>query len=195
MAIKFEDLMATIQQVAAAERITKEGLRTLSRDILTYVLESEDVRPVNALLGMDGDGKYILTPINWRIAVQYFRHFIAFTSNWDDVKDFAIKGEGKRVPFVLKAKAKKRWDKSATAIEEWLSDEGNDIWVWSKHVEMKAQPVDYAKKVQQAVKAALNEEKGNLSLTDVLAAIAELDDVSIYDLMSAAESMAVDEAA
>jgi hypothetical protein len=195
MTITFETLMETIGRVAAAERITKEGLRTLSRDILAYVAETEDVRPVNALLGMDGDGKFILTPINFRIAVQYFHHFIAFTSNWEEVKGYCIKGKGARQPFVLNKKAKKRWDKSVADITAWLDDETNDIWVWSTNVEMEAKPVDYAKQVQNAVKKALDEEKGNLSVADVLAAIVELDDVSIYDLMGAMEGMSVPEAA
>lgn len=191
MTITYETLMETIGRVAAAERITKEGLRTLSRDILAYVVDSEDIRPVNTLLGMDGDGKFVLTPINWRIAVQYFHHFVAFTSNWEDVKDYCVKGKGQRQPFVLNKKAKKRWDKSVADITAWLEDESNDIWVWSNNVEMEAKPIDYAKQVQNAVKKALDEEKGNLSLADVLSAIVDLEDVSVYDLMSAMEGMAV----
>ena len=194
--ITYESLMETIGQVAAAERITKEGLRTLSRDILAYVIDenSEDVRPVNALLGMDGDGKFILTPINWRIAVQYFHHFIAFTSNYDEVKEFAVKGKGKRVPLVFNKKAKKRWDKSVADIAAWLEDPSNDIWVWSNNAEMDAKPVDYAKKIQSAITAAMDEGKGNMSLRDVMAAMCELEEVSVHDLMGAMDGLTVPEA-
>lgn len=187
----YEQLMETIGKVAAAERVTKQGLSALSRDILNYVVDTEDVRPVNALLGMDGDGKFLLTPINWRISVQYFHHFIAFTSNFDDVKEYAIKGKGKRVALVFNKKAKKRWDKCVQLINEWLDDPANDIWVWSNNAEMDAAPVDYAKKIQSAVKSALDEGKGNMSLMDVMAAMAELEDVTIHDLMAATENMAV----
>lgn len=187
----YETLMATIAQVAAAERITKQGLSDLSRDILSYVVDNEDVRPVNALLGKGDDDKYVLTPINWRIAVQYFHHFIAFTSNYDDVKEYAIKGKGKRTALVFNKKAKKRWDKGVASINAWLSDPANDLWVWSNNAEMDAAPVDYAKQIQSAVKKAMDEGKGNMALSDVLSAIAELEEVTIHDLIAATEHMAV----
>ena len=191
----YEQLMETIGQVAQAERITKAGLSTLSRDILNYVLDEEDIRPVNALLGMDGDGKFVLTPINWRIAVQYFHHFIAFTSNYADVKEYAVKGKGKRTPLVFNKKAKKRWESCAKLIAEWLEDPANDIWVWSNNAEMDAKPVDYVQQLQSAVTKAMDEEKGNMSLKDIIGAIAELEDVSIHDLMAATEDFVVPEAA
>lgn len=194
MTISYETLMTAIAEVSQAERITKAKLSSLSRDLLAYVLETEDVRPVNALLGRNEDGTYVLTPINWRIAVQYFHHFIAFTSNYEEeVKEYAIKGKGQRTALVFTKKSKKRWDNAAKAIEEWLSDESNDLWVWSDNAVMDAKPVDYAKKIQQAISSALDEEKGNMSLTDVMAAISELEDVSIYDLMGAMEAMRVPE--
>ncbi len=91
--ITFEALMSTIERVAAAEKITKQGLRELSRDVLAYMLEEEDIRPVNALLGQGEDGKFILTPINWRIAVQYFAHFLPFTSNYEE-EGICCQGQG-----------------------------------------------------------------------------------------------------
>jgi len=195
MAITYEALMSTIAQVAAAEKITKEGLRTLSRDMLSYVLETEDVRPVNALLGQGEDGKFILTPINWRIAVQYFAHFIAFTSNYEEeVKPYAVKGKGKRTPLVFNKKSKKKWDKCANEIAAWLEDEGNDIWVWSNNAEMDAQPVDYAKKITQAIQTAVSEEKGDMSMNDVMAAVMAADGVDIHGLLAAMEAMRVPEA-
>jgi len=190
--VTYETLMATIGEVAQAERITKAHLSSLSRDLLNYVVDSEDVRPVNALLGKSEDGTFVLTPINWRIAVQYFHHFIAFTSNYEEeVKEYAVKGKGKRTPLVLNKKAKKRWDAGLTAINAWLEDPSNDLWVWSNNAEMDAKPVDYAKQIQQAIIKALDEEKGNMSLADVMSAITELEDVSVYDLMGAMEAMSV----
>tara|TARA_Y100001973_G_C5170998_1_gene319069 strand:+ start:923 stop:1531 length:609 start_codon:yes stop_codon:yes gene_type:complete len=193
-AITFEALMDTIGKVAQAEKITKEGLRTLSRDILSYVLETEDVRPVNTLLGQDGDGKFILTPINHRIAVQYFHHFIAFSSNWDDVKDYAIKGKGQRVALAFNKKSKKRWDKCAAEIAAWLEDEANDIWSWSNNVKMDAKPVDYAKEIQKAITKAMDEDKGGFSMQDVVNAMIGVEEVSVHDLMAALEGAAVPKA-
>jgi hypothetical protein len=189
----YESLMAAITEVSNAERITKARLSELSRDLLSFVIDNEDVRPINALLGLNDDGSFILTPINWRIAVQYFHHFVGFTSNYDDVKDYAVKGKGKRTPLVLTKKAKKRWDKSVTEMTAWLEEPTNDLWVWSNNAEMDAKPVDYAKKIQQAIGAALDEEKGNMTLAEVITVMSELEDVSIYDLMGAMEGMGVEQ--
>lgn len=190
----YENLMDTIAQVAAAERITKAGLSTLSRDILNYVVDEEDIRPVNALLGQGEDGKFVLTPINWRIAVQYFAHYIAFTSNYEnEVKEYAVKGKGKRVPLVFKNKSKKRWDKCVADINAWLEDANNDIWVWSNNAEMDAKPVDYAKKIQSAITSALDEDKGGMTLAEVMSAITELEEVGVHDLMAALQGAVVPE--
>lgn len=195
MAITYENLMSTIANVAKAERITKAGLSLLSRDILSYMLESEDVRPVNTLLGLDDHGKYVLTPMNWRIAVQYFAHFIPWTSNYEEeVKKFAVKGQGERVPLVFNKKSGKRFDKGVERINAWLEDENNDIWVWSNNATVEAKPVDYAKKIQQAISSALDEDKGNMKLSDVMAAIVELEEINVHDLMAAMEAMTVPEA-
>lgn len=192
-AITYENLMESIGTLAAAERITKAKLRDLSRDMLAYLIQEDnaDVRPINALLGKDEGGDFILTPINWRIAVQYFNHFVAFASNYDDVKEYAVKGKGQRTPLVFTKKSKKRWDKGVQLINEWLEDEGNDIWVWSNNAEMDAKPIDYAKQVQSAVKKAMDEGKGNMGLAEVLACITELEDVTVYDLMAATEHMGI----
>ena len=145
MAKSYDNLMQAVSEVAQAERITKQVLGNLSRDVLEYMLESEDVRPVNALLGVGTDGKFIRTPVNWRIACQYFAHFLPFSSNYDEVKDNVEKGEGTREPLVFGKKQKRKWDKKSQEIADFLEDEDNTIWTWSKNVEIKAQPTDYAK--------------------------------------------------
>lgn len=193
-AITFENLMSTIERVAAAEKITKEGLRVLSRDVLAYMLDEEDVRPVNALLGKDEAGKFILTPMNWRIAVQYFHEFLPFTSNFEDIKDNAIKGKGKREPLVFAKKSKKRWDKQAQVIADWLADEDNDIWTWSNNVKVEVQPTDYAKKIQQAITAAMDEDKGAFSMQEVITAMLDVEDVNVHDMLAALEGAAVPKA-
>lgn len=198
MTISYELLMTKIGELAAAERVTKAHLSTLSRDLLNYMLDSEDVRPINALLGKDDSGSFVLTPINWRIAVQYFHHFLAFTSNYDEVKEYAIKGKGKRTPLVFNKKAKKRWDASVKAITEWLDDPANDLWVWSNNANMDASPKDWRLELQKVVLNAIGQGKskqqGDMSLTDVMSAITELEEVSVYDLMGAMEAMGVERA-
>ncbi len=109
-------------------------------------------------------------------------------------REYAVKGKGKRTPLVFAKKSKKRWDKCAAEIAAWLEDEANDIWVWSNNAEMDAKPVDYAKKIQQAITAAMDEEKGGFTMQDVVNAMVEVEDVNIHDLMAALEGAAVPQA-
>lgn len=191
--ITFEALSATIESVRKAEKITKAGLSSLSRDILTYVVESEDVRPVNMLLGKDEKGSFILTPINWRIGVQYFAHFLPFTSNYQsEVKDIAIKG-GDRKPLVFNKKNKRKWDEGKAAIEAWLENENNDIWAWQNdNATIEAKPVDYAKQIQQAITKAMDADKGGMDLREVFDAMMGAD-VSLAEMFITIQNMAGDD--
>lgn len=175
MTISYETLCSEIKAIAKAERITKTKLGAISRTLLQYLIEEEDVRPVNMLLGKDERDNFLLTPVNWRIAVQYFAHFLPFTSNYEkEVKQAAIKG-GERVPLVFLKKNKRKWDDQVAQINAWLADEGNDLWVWSNNAEIEAKPVDYRKQITNAVKKALDEGKGGMSLVDVFESIMEAD--------------------
>lgn len=55
------ELNQLISDVTAAEKITKAGLRTLSRELLAHVFQHGDVEPINTLLGTDDQGKFRLT--------------------------------------------------------------------------------------------------------------------------------------
>lgn len=190
--ITHEALMSAIAEVAAAERITKAGLASLSRDILDYMLDTQDIRPVNALLGKhEGSESFVLTPVNWRIACQYFHAFLPFHSNWKDVKDNIQKGDGKREPLVFAKKNKALWDKRAQEIAEFLENEGSNIWTWSSNIEMKSKPVDYGQRLVKALQACMDEEKGAMSKEQVLSIIlndGEFDADSIMAVLTAPEA-------
>ena len=165
-------LFETIAAVAAAERITKEGLATLSRDILDYMLDTQDIRPVNALLGKHEDSdKFVLTPVNWRIACQYFHAFLPFHSNWKNVKDNIQDGTGERAPLIFAKKNKALWDKRAQEIAEFLENEDNSIWTWSKGVKIDKPATDYGKLLGTAIRSCMDENKGGMSKEQVLSLI------------------------
>lgn len=188
MTMTFDQINNAIDAIAKAEKITKNKLGEVSRTILQYLVETEDARPVNRLLGKDDKGSFLLTPVNWRIAVQYFAHFLPFTSNYEkEVKQAAIKG-GDRVPLVFSKKNKRKWDDQVAQIEAWLSNEDNDLWVWSNNAEIEAKPVDYRKQITNAVKKALDEGKGGMSLVDVFEAMMEAD-VDMADMFITLEGM------
>lgn len=164
MAKSFEQLQNAIIELAAAERITKRVLGELSRDLLEYLVESEDVRPINNLLGKGEDGKFILTPVNWRIACLYFHHFVPFTSNFEEIKEKGIHTGKREDGLVFSKKSKKKWDKCLKSIEKWLATDGT-IWSWqAENVETK-KVVNYAGNITKAVEKALKGDDDNEPLT------------------------------
>lgn len=164
-------LVAKINELTQAERITKRLLGELSRELLQHYSESGDVGLINSLLGVDNEGKFRLTPINWRFACQYFLAFIPHTSNWEEIKDNVLKGVGKREPLVFQKKSGNRLKKIGNKLAEWLAVEENNIWVWSATVKVEEVEKDYAAKVTKAVKDALDEEKGGLGVIEVITAV------------------------
>lgn len=196
MTISYESLMSAIGSVAAAEKVTKAKLRELSRDLLVYMTEvSEgDIRPINALMGMDESGdSFILTPVNWRIAAQYFQHFLPFSSNFEELKGFIVKGEGQRAPLVFGKKQKRKWQDKVNEINAFLSDETNDIWTWSNNVTVEAKPVDYAKKISSAVKQGI--AKGDMTSADILVAVLDAEGMDMGQLLAAMDDLTKQEEA
>lgn len=181
------DLENAIAELARAERVTKAVLGSLSRDLLTHYVESGDVALINRLLGLYDDGKFVLTPMNWRLAVQYFRAFIPHASNWDELKDVVING-GNREPFVFGKKSGNRAKKIGDALDKWLAVDTNNIWVFSDSVKVEAKPVDYAARITKAIEAALDEEKGCLSEGEIFAAIFAAEGMDVRALIAAMES-------
>lgn len=177
-----------ILELARAERITKKLLGSLSRDLLGLYTETGDVTLINSLLGLaDEDGKFVLTPMNWRLAVQYFRAFIPHASNWEELKDIVING-GKRAPFEFGKKSGNRVKKIADALDKWMAVETNNIWVFSDSVKVEVKDVDYGKMITMAINKATDEEKGGMTQLEVFTAIMDADDISIGDLIAAMEA-------
>ncbi len=162
-------------------------LGELSRTLLEYYHSVGNVDLINRLLGVDDNDRFILTPMNWRLAVQYFRAFIPHTSNWDELKDVVQKG-GKREPFVFGKKSGNRAKKLGDALVDWLAVDTNDIWVFSDSVEVVAKPVDYAGKITKAIEAALDEDKGGLGELEVFNAIFAAEGMSAQALIAAMDA-------
>lgn len=182
-----EAIKLEIFELANAERITKKLLGSLSRSLLEYYHSVGNVDLINNLLGVDDKDRFILTPMNWRLAVQYFRAFIPHASNWDELKDVVQKG-GKREPFVFGKKSGNRAKKLGDSLEKWLAVDTNNIWVFSDSVEVIAKPVDYAGQITKAIEKAMDEDKGGLGEMEVFTAIFAADGMSVQALIAAMEA-------
>jgi hypothetical protein len=167
-----DQLAKMIDDVASAERITKTALAKLSRELLIKWDADHDPSLINLLLGKKGD-KFVLTPMNWRTATQYFHEMVGAVSNFDkQVKEYARQGKGKRVPMVFADKASKNSQKRTKSIREnWLANEDNNIWVWSTQIQLEKAPVNYAGDITKSIQKAMAEDKGNMEISQVLDAV------------------------
>jgi hypothetical protein len=155
----------SIEALAQSEDVTKRELRTLSRTCLEYVYETGDIGVVNRLM-------LVLTPVNRKVAQQYFDEFAGFV--WDDTN--------KR----FKGKSAKRWDQCVAKGKEFLADPMNNIWSWAeRNIEVARKDFDIAQVTDAFKKFVKKAEKNNLTQRDVLKAVlsagVELD--TILDLM------------
>ncbi|MGL4584024.1 MAG: hypothetical protein ACRCVU_13725 [Flavobacterium sp.] len=157
----FEQLNAIIATIAASENVTRKELGEFSRVALTYVLESEDVRPINTLLGKI-DGVNVLTSVNRRTANLFFREFAPFADN----------GAKELETLVFTKKKAKVWDKYVTKIEAFLADEKNNIWTWAnENIKLEAKAKDYAGKIKQLIEKALADEVEGITQEQLLQAV------------------------
>ncbi len=177
----YEALAAKIDTLGKAEKVTKQLLGELSRELLEYIIvdESNDIATVNRLLS-------VLTPMNQKTAVLFFDTFLPFILDTDTNT------------FGKKTKGEKKVKEFVDASLAFLDTEDNNIWTWAAlNVEIKAKPVDYAKKIEKDVYKALNNDENPLDPSEVLKAVLAggLDVADIVDLMAAMAEEPIAEAA
>jgi len=193
----YNKLIASIVALQTAETVTKKLLGSLSRQLLAHTIKTEDVRPINMLLGNGENNKPVLTPMNFKIACKYFHSFLPFTSNWNDASEYVNASLGKRIPLKFAKKNKKAWDDKAEQVTAWLDDRKNNLWVWAdENVVLDAKPTDWRKLLTNACTNA--QEKGDLNIVDVLECVCasgiELTDMLLAIQMNAVPAEAEEEA-
>jgi hypothetical protein len=140
-------------RIKTSEAKSKQEIADQSRDILTYVMESQDIAEVNRLMS-------VLSPVNLKAAQVFFRHFLPWKMPEDDVV-FGKKIRGTKVTA----------DKQEL-INEFLADEKNTIWTWShSNLDVKKRPKNYAKNITNMIDRALNDENESITQRDVLRAV------------------------
>jgi len=155
-------VMARFEAIANAEKITRVELAALSRDLLVYVPDTQNIEIVNRLL-------IILTPVNRRAAILYFGHFLPWEKEND--KDGVFQRFGKKML------GEKKLAKKTAAIAEWLHDEANTIWTWAEDNIQMDKKKDFKAVIARAVKQALagddKSETPALDPMDIMAAVFE----------------------
>ena len=142
---------AAIETLTNSEKTTKQILRELSRSVLEVLFFTEDIGYVNRTINS-------LSPLNKRVAVEYFKTF----SGFHYVKEAEAFGK----------KDKKKFEQVKAEALDFLSDPHNNIWTWSVvNIDIVAKPFDIhavAKYFNNAIKKA---EKAGYSDVDVLAQV------------------------
>lgn len=161
---------ARLEAIAQAEKITRTELGHLSRELLIYTMDTQDIDIVNRLIG-------VLTPVNRKVAILYFQHFLPWVTEQD--KDGTFNRFGKKM------QGDKKIIKRQDAITAWLLDEANNIWTWADdNVEVKQK--DFKATIARAIKKALegDDKSGTapLSRDDIMAAIFD-GGISIDDML------------
>ena len=156
----------SIEALCQSESVTKRELRGLSRSVLEYGIETGDVAIVNRLI-------VVLTPVNRKAAVLYFKHFSGFSYD-ETTAQFT-------------GKSKKRWDDSIKEAREFLADPLNNIWTWAdRNIEMQTKEFTLDQVTDAFKRFTKKAQAANLTQKDVVKAVlqsgVELD--TILALMS-----------
>lgn len=161
-----------LEAIASAEKITRVELGAMSRELLIYVPESHDIDIVNRLIN-------VLTPVNRRAAILFFKHFLP----WDAENDT----DGVFSKFGKMHKGEKKVAKKHAAITDFLADENNTIWTWAEeNIEIEQKVVNMATELSEVIKKSVNgfETKNkkadpltNQQIIDVLLTHISIDDV------------------
>lgn len=165
-------IVSRIDDLAKAETTSRAMLALLSRDLLTYVLDTGDIGMVNRTLAA-------CKTRNRGVAFVFFNAFLPWKCEGkDDLRTFTTKSTNKDVVA-----------KCVAAIGKFLADENNSIWTWAdENVAPVERKVDYAKQLTNTVARALDKDKGGMSPADVLAAIHE-GGITIASILSMADEI------
>jgi flagellar hook-basal body complex protein FliE len=157
----------SITKIRNAEKETKAELLTLSRSVLDATHNTGDVQYMNRLLE-------VLTPMNKRTAVLYFKEFSGFT--FDEER------------FTKKNKA--HYDECLAKTRAFLEVPTNNIWSWAeRHVDIEKKPIDI-QAIERQVKNMLKKaDDAGLKQSDVLRAMmkAGLTLQTLVEVMQTAE--------
>ena len=144
----------------------------MSRELLIYVPDTHDIDIANRLIN-------VLTPVNRRAAILFFKHFLP----WDVEND----ADGVFSKFGKMHKGEKKVAKKHAAIADFLADENNTIWTWAEeNLEIEQKVVNMATELSEVIKKSVNgfETKNkkadpltNQQIVDVLLTHISIDDV------------------
>jgi hypothetical protein len=175
---RIDNINQAIVTLHESERVTKEVLRQLSRDVLEQLFEDGDIRYCNKIIK-------VLTPVNKRAWIAFMQEFSGFAFN-EDAQEF-----GKKLKALVEFEGQEvaAWVAKQSAAKAELVDPAWSIWPWSER-NLKVEASEFTlDKVTKGVQTYIKKcEKNGIKKCDLIRAIfaAGLD---VQDIVAVLEGM------
>ena len=140
-----------VASLAASEKVSKELLRSLSRDVLEAHHATGDVKYINELLNA-------CSPVNRKVCVLFFKEFSGHLYS-EETKAFGKKD-------------KKRYDDAKKKSLDRLEDPNFNVFSWADmHVEIEKKPFTIGKMQQQMGSIVKKAEENKISHAEIIRAL------------------------
>ena len=158
-----------ITSLAASEKVSKELIRSLSREVLEAHHVTGDVAYINGLIS-------VLTPMNRKMAVLFFKEFSGHSYS-EETKSFGKKD-------------KKRYDDAEKRSFDRLEDPNFNVFSWADmHVEVEKKPFTLGKLQQQMSSLVKKAEENKISHADIIRSLFA-NGVEVNEFLKVMEHMA-----
>ena len=159
---------ANIGKLAASEKITKELLRSMSRDVLEAHHATGDVAYINGIIA-------VLSPMNRKMCILFYKEFSGHLCNEEGV---------------FGKKDKKRYDEAHKKSFDGLEDPHFNVFSWAeRNVEVERKPFTLGKLQQQMGSLVKKAEENKISHADIIRAMFA-NGIEIGEFMKVVEHMA-----
>lgn len=157
-----------VEKLAASEKITKDLLRSMSREVLEAHHVTGDVAYINGIIA-------VLSPMNKKVCILFFKEFSGHTCNEDGV---------------FGKKDKKKYEEARKASFDWLEDPTFNVFSWAKrNVEVERKPFTLGKLQQQMGSLVKKAEENKISHADIIRALFA-NGVEVNEFLKVMEHMA-----
>ena len=157
-----------VAKLAASEKITKELLRSMSREVLEAHHATGDVAYINGIIA-------VLSPMNRKVCILFYKEFSGHLCNEEGV---------------FGKKAKKKYDAAHKASFDALEDPNFNVFSWAeRNVEVERKPFTLGKLQQQMGSLVKKAEENKISHADIIRAMFA-NGIEIGEFMKVVERMA-----
>ena len=159
---------ANVEKLAASEKITKELLRSMSRDVLEAHHATGDVAYINGIIA-------VLSPMNRKMCSLFYKEFSGHLCNEEGI---------------FGKKDKKKYDAAHKASFDALEDPTFNVFSWAeRNVEVERKPFTLGKLQQQMGSLVKKAEENKISHADIIRAMFA-NGIEIGEFLKVVEHMA-----